>query len=639
MQADAILDSLTPTVQAHLLAALNSAHLNLYVKDRDLSYVWLNETHGNTLGIQEPADALTRSDRDFFPEGSVLPSHGMETAVIETGMPAREILENLRCPDGRLRSFIITCTPFVQDGSVVGLCGIWTDVTPLAERQQKQGSDEAFFEDLFENAAAISALTDENGMITRVNRRSTELFFGPGSLPNGVIGQNILNYIHKDDRAKVIHLWHKSIMEKTEVNYQVRMTTNDGKVMYLLISGRPILKDGKVVSFLYQALDMIDQKVQEQNSLHAAGIETLGQLAGGFAHDFNNLLTAINGYSEILLNSMDESHRFFSKVQQIAQAGSQASLLTQKILEFRRRNKPELQALDINEELSNQEGLLRHVIKENLHLSIQKAQGLDKVMIDPAQFSKLLLNLLVNAKDAMPGGGEIVVSTEAVLVDNSNAAAYENAARGKYVLLTVRDTGIGMSEEIRLHIFDPFFSTQETGKGIGLWTVSSIVKDAGGVIVVDSSPGRGTTFRILFPVSKETSRPMESPKETVLHAPAAGTRTILVVEDDDTVRDLVREILSQQGHNILTARNGGDALQLARQYEGHIDLLITDMVMRRIDGMMLAKKLHSLLPHIKIMFMSGYGEDVIKRDVIQEFSFLQKPFLPNELLHKVDSLL
>lgn len=497
---------------------------------------------------------------------------------------------------------------------------------------------EPFFEDLFENAAAISVLTDENGLLTKVNRRACELFYGQKTIPDNVIGQNILNFIHKDDREKAVRLWKESSEQKKEVNYQIRMMSNDGRIIHLLVSGRPIVADEKVVFFHYQALDIVDQKVHEQNLLHSAGIETIGQIAGGFAHDFNNLLTVINGYADIILSTMDQNNPLYLKIFQISKAGTQASMLTQKILEFSRKQKNETKVIDINEELSNQEAILKHVIKDRVQLTIQKEPSLKMVRIDPLQFSKLLLNLVVNARDAMPRGGEITISTEAVEVNNTNSGTYLNVPYGEYVLLTFRDTGEGMSVDVKDHLFDPFFSTQGTGKGIGLWMVSRILKDAGGAILVDSKEGAGTTFRILFPFSQGTPKAVEAEKAIVREA-STETKTILVVEDDDTVRDLVREILKQKGHNILTAMNGGDALQLARQYEGTIDLLITDMVMRRIDGMMLAKKMQSILPEIKIMLMSGYGEDVVRQQDIKDFAFLQKPFLPNELLQKIESLL
>ncbi len=498
--------------------------------------------------------------------------------------------------------------------------------------------NETFFEDLFQNATAMAAVMDKNGGIIRINKKGVGIFLGKDGSEESAIGRNIFEFIHDEDKAKVIRLWKESISEKKDVTYQVRMKAADGRILYLLISGRPIIKDGKVISFQYQALDMIDQKVQEQNLLQKASLETLGQVAGGFAHDFNNLLTVINGYSEIMLGSIDKGHPFYSKIFQICQAGTQASLLTQKILEFSRKTMPECKDLDINQELSDQETILRHIIEANIRLTIIKKEGLKKVRIDPTQFSKMLLNLVINAKDAMPKGGEITIETGIERVNEANALMYDNIGQGEYLMLSIKDTGIGMSDEVKQHIFDPFFSPRDKGKGIGLWTVNSMVKSAGGAISVESTPGAGTTLRILLPFSQEEKAVnVKSADKLDSYVPVDG-KTILVVEDDDTVRELVSEILKQNGHTILTARNGGDALQLARQHEGRIDLLITDMVMRRIDGIMLSKKMQSILPDIKIMLMSGYGNDVVREEELKEIAFLQKPFLPNELVQKVGKI-
>jgi two-component system cell cycle sensor histidine kinase/response regulator CckA len=632
-----ILESLPFDDKSDLFNVLNTSLNNIYIKDQRLDYLWVNPAHMQVLGVKEINEVRNKRDKDFFSREYALHAMEKETEVIQEGVSKQDIVEELLCPDGKSRSYLITYSPIEHNGSVKGLFGTWTDVTVIYKKQNQLIKKEVFFEDLFENATAISALTDKNGYLTRINKRARELFFGHKESPDNVIGKNILDYIHKDDQEKVMRIWKECIAEKKEVNYQVRMNTNDGRIMHLLISGRPVIKDGKVVSFQYLALDMIDQKVQEQNLLHAASVETLGQLAGSFAHDFNNLLTVINGYSEILLTSMDQNHPFYSKIFQICQAGTQASILTQKILEFSRKHKTESKPVDINEELSNQEDVLKHVIEENIKLTIQKSQNPGKVKIDPIQFSKLLINLVINAKDAMPGGGEITISTENLYVDSTNSKDYEDMAYGEYFVLNVQDTGVGMSEDVCSHIFDPFFSTKDSKKGIGLWTVRSIVKDTGGAVFVESKSDAGTTFRIIFPISKEIPKPVDVEEHTI-QTHAIEKKTILVVEDDDTVRDLVREILRQQGHTILTARNGGDALQLARQCDEHIDLLITDMVMRRIDGKMLANKMQSILPGIKTLLMSGYGEDVIKKDNLEDYAFLQKPFLPNELIKKVESL-
>ncbi|HVN71282.1 MAG TPA: ATP-binding protein [Desulfomonilia bacterium] len=496
--------------------------------------------------------------------------------------------------------------------------------------------DTSFFEDLFENATSITAVTDVNGIILKVNKRALYMFFGQEHGVSKVIGRNILEFIHKDDKPKVIERWKQSVAQQKEVNYEIRMTAGDGHIMYFLISGRPIIKDGKVHMFHYQAIDMIDQKIQEQNQLQSASAEIIAQIAGGFAHDFNNLLTVINGYSEIMKMSIDEGNPLHNKINQVCQAGMQASILTKRMLEFSRRNSIEAKPLDVNAEITNQESILKHVIGENIMLNIVKTPGLHPVILDHSQFTSLLINLTVNAKEAMPKGGEITIVTESLQVGASNESTFPQVPHGEYLHLTVRDTGEGMTEEVRRQIFDPFFSTREGGKGIGLWTVNNIISAVRGFIFVDTMPGAGTTITILIPFSspdsqKKQVQALELKPETF----PAGSKTILIVEDDDTVRDLVCEVLKQQGHVIMAARNGGDALQLARQFEGKIDLLITDMVMRRIDGKMLSRKIKSIWPHIKVMFMSGYGGDVVGDDDLKDNVFLPKPFLPQDLIEKV----
>ena len=329
------------------------------------------------------------------------------------------------------------------------------------------------------------------------------MFFGQVQDKNSVIGRNILEFIHKDDRLKVIELWKQSISEKKEVRYELRMTSNEGHVMYFLISGRPIIKDDKIVMFHYQALNMIDQKVQEQNMLHSASVEILAQIAGGFAHDFNNLLTVINGYSEIMKMSIEEHNPLYHKINQICLAGKQASVLTNRMLDFSRRNKAEAKPLDVNTEITNQESIIKHVIGENITVNFEKTADLAPVTIEPSTFTNLLINLTLNAKEAMPKGGEITIRTEGITVNAANEKVYTQVPHGDYLLLRVKDTGEGMTEDIKRQIFDPFFSTRENGKGIGLWTAHNVASAARGFIIVETEPGAGATFShtaaLIFP--------------------------------------------------------------------------------------------------------------------------------------------
>lgn len=500
--------------------------------------------------------------------------------------------------------------------------------------------DNAFFEDLFRNSAAISAVTDVNGVLLKVNHRAMELFLESPQNPDSVIGRNILEFIHEDEHPKVIRLWKESISEQKEVNYDLRASSKDGRIMYFLINGRPIIRDGKVVLFHYQALNMIDQKVHEQNLLQNASGEILSLIASGFAHDFNNLLTVINGYSEILKMSIDEKSPIFHKVNQICQAGKQASMLTKRMLDFSRRSRSGAKRLDLNAEITNQESIIKHVAGENITIHFSKSPGVNPVYIESSRFATLLINLVVNAKEAMNRGGELTISTDRLTIDASNEHRYHQVPPGDYVRMEVKDTGEGMSEDIARQIFDPFFTTRDGGKGLGLWTAKSIVTSSNGYIFLETAPGSGTTFSIVFPLSSEESGTVHGGSQEVSEPVLAPeSRTILVVEDDDTVRDLVCEVLKHQGHVVLSARNGGDALQLARQFEGRIDLLITDMIMRRIDGKMLSRKMKSIWPHIKVMFMSGYGVDMISDDDLRENIFLQKPFLPQDLIDKVNEAL
>jgi two-component system, cell cycle sensor histidine kinase and response regulator CckA len=513
-----------------------------------------------------------------------------------------------------------------------------TENKDLFDAWKQLVNEKSFYEDFFENTATMSCVTDEKGNIIKANNKTKELF-----LENDVssfIGKNLLEFIHKDDREKVVEIWVKSISEKKVMNYEVRMIAPNGKVHYFLVTGRPIVKDDKVVSFHYQALDMINQKVQEQSMLHTASVDILAQISGGFAHDFNNMLTVINGYSEILKMSVDEAHPFYHKINQICQAGKQASALTQRMLEFSKKSRTQVKSIDINEEISNQEGIIKHVLGENIRLMIVKTSGLEAVSIDPSRFATILLNLAINAKDSLPDGGELTISTNQVFVSASNEASYPQMSHGSYMLLSVNDTGAGITEEMKKRMFDPFLSNDGSSNDVGLWTVRNIVKAAKGSILVESTPGAGSTFKVLFPFSAiDVKKQQEVKQLTKAQSMVNEGKTILVVEDDDTVRDLVSEVLKQQGHTTLTARNGGDALQLVRQLDGKIDLLITDMVMRRIDGSMLSKKMISIWPHIKVLIMSGYGNDVIKDGDIKDYAFLQKPFLPQELIDKVWSVL
>jgi len=619
----------------------NLSYTCIFIKDTDLNYVWLNRAYSKILGVESIQSAKGRNDFAFFDHDFAASSQKCELDLIRSASPSSGTHEKILCPDGRERWFHISRSPLTRDEVVCAIIGIMTDITLLKQEQTTLPEENNLYKDLFENATNIIVTADPEGNITKVNQKAREMIqkYG-GNFPEEVTGKNFLHYAHKADVDRFIHAWKQNLAGKT-VEYEGRLVGKDGRIIHILASGRPIVKNGKVISLHYQAQDITDHKAREQVLHQAASMEAIGRLSGSIAHDFNNLLTVINGYSELLINSIDQANPVYDKIKQIYQAGRNASDMTRKILEFSKKQKPESMKSDINDILSSQEAILQRLLGENIRLVFALDPLVEMINIDTSRLSQLVLNLIVNARDGMPMGGTLTVSTHTTSIDLTSKSTYKDIPAGKYVILSIQDTGQGISKETMEHIFDPFFSTKPDGAGIGLWTVKSIVNECHGEIRVNSVMGHGTTFDTFFPVitTKSTVNAQDVPSQDKTSSTASTKKTILVTEDDDTVRELVTEILSQKGYNVLTARNGGDALQLARNHKDHVDLLLTDIVMRRIDGKMLSEKIVEIWPHIKVLFMSGYGHEVFTEEDLKSRDFLQKPFLPEELIRKVDDTL
>jgi signal transduction histidine kinase/CheY-like chemotaxis protein len=377
----------------------------------------------------------------------------------------------------------------------------------------------------------------------------------------------------------------------------------------------------------------------EQMLRQSQKMEAIGVLAGGLAHDFNNLLNVIVGYSELLVrdSSLAQLHR--SKVEKIARAGQTATALTRQLLAFSRQQVLQPKALDLNQIISSTDGYLHRLIKENIDISTSLDPGLMATMIDPTQLEQILLNLVVNACDAMPQGGKLHIET-ANLVLEEPMASEAGVQAGPFIRLTITDTGIGMDEETRIHIFEPFFTTKPVGKGtgLGLATVYGIVKQSSGFINVESKVGRGTTFLVYLPGSRI------SVSEELRKAGAAEPverATILVVEDSEPLRELVFEALESMGYTALMAKDGQQAIRICSQFSGTIDLLLSDVIMPKMNGPEVMKKIKQIRPEIAVLFMSGYTNDVTLRHGVStaDVAFIQKPFTSNELGHKVREVL
>ncbi|HEX3204127.1 MAG TPA: ATP-binding protein, partial [Nitrospiraceae bacterium] len=387
---------------------------------------------------------------------------------------------------------------------------------------------------------------------------------------------------------------------------------------------------------------LIERKQLEEQLRQAQKMEAIGRLAGGIAHDFNNLLTVIGGYSEVGISRLSADDPLRADLEEIKQAGDRAAALTSQLLSFSRRQVVQPKVLDLCMVLMNLEKMLHRLIGEDVNLVVSLGPSLGRIRIDPGQIEQVILNLVVNARDAMPKGGRLTLETENVELTTAIAAREVTLLPGSYVTLAVSDTGSGMDDYTQSHMFEPFFTTKEHGKGtgLGLSTVYGIVKQSGADIIVESQPGRGTTVTVYFPRVSESDARISEVNRLPLAA-IGGHETLLLVEDEPAIRSLAGDILRQHGYKVLEARHGLEALLAGSQYLGPIQLLITDVIMPQMSGNEVAERMTRERPDLKVLYISGYTDDaIIHRGIIQEgTAFLQKPFSPDALVRKVREVL
>jgi signal transduction histidine kinase/ActR/RegA family two-component response regulator len=387
--------------------------------------------------------------------------------------------------------------------------------------------------------------------------------------------------------------------------------------------------------------EVAERKLAEEQLRQAQKMEAVGKLAGGVAHDFNNLLTVINGQTDLSLRRLKEDDPLYRKLEAIKEAGERAASLTRQLLAFSRKQILQPKVLDLNQVIFETNKMLQRLLGEDIDLLIGLAPDLGKVKADPNQIVQVLMNLSVNARDAMPKGGKLTIETDNIYIDEEYTRRHISVRPGQYVVLAVSDTGCGMGAETQARIFEPFFTTKEVGKGtgLGLATVYGIVKQSGGNVWVYSEVGKGTSFKIYLPcVSGSAERLKVETKDNKLQT---GTETVLLVEDEDMVRNMTREILQESGYQVLTAKHGHDALSIAEQHSGPIHLMLSDVVMPQMSGRELAAYLAPLRQDMRVLYMSGYTDDaIVHHGVLDEgMAFIEKPFTPNALARKVREIL
>ncbi|HEX7960081.1 MAG TPA: ATP-binding protein, partial [Terriglobales bacterium] len=446
-------------------------------------------------------------------------------------------------------------------------------------------------------------------------------------------------YVDPEERMRLISTHERN---RPVQNVEVRWRRKDGRPLTVRLSGRAITdSQGEIKEFEMIAEDVSERRLLEEQLRHSQKMEAIGRLAGGIAHDFNNLLTVIKGYSELVLEELENADPLRCEVQEVQKAADRAAGLTRQLLAFSRQQVLAPRVLDLNQVIRDMDRLLHRLMGDDIDLTINLDPNLGRAKTDPGQIEQVVMNLAVNARDAMPKGGKLMIETMNAELDEGYVREHAAVNPGAYVMIAVSDTGVGMTEDIRSRIFEPFFTTKEPGKGtgLGLSTVYGIVKQSDGYVWVYSEAGIGTTFKVYLP---RIDAPIDIiPNRTNGLPIHRGTETILLVEDEDGVRALVRQLLTRQGYTVIESRHGGEALLLCERHQGKIDLLLTDVVLQQMSGRELAQRLKLVRPEMRVLYISGYTDDaVVQHGVLSTgTAFLQKPFTTDALIRKVRQLL
>jgi PAS domain S-box-containing protein len=535
----------------------------------------------------------------------------------------------LKRKDNTIFQAEVSATPIVLAGKDC-LVGCFRDITNRRQMEAEQKR----LATAIEQAAEMIIVTDATPAIQYVNpafeattgyTRAEVLGQNPRFLKSGK--QDDLFYQELWSTISNGRTWHgRFVNKKKDGNYYTEEAT--------ISPVRDV--SGRISNYVAVQRD-VTRELEIQAQLHAAQkMESVGRLAGGVAHDFNNLLSVIISYAGLAADELRESDPIRADIVEIQNAGERAAALTRRLLAFSRRQLLEPEVLCLNNVVSGIENMLHRLLGEDIDIKVHLADGLGSVMADPGQLEQVIMNLSINARDAMPQGGRLIIETANVDLDKDYADQHIAVKPGRFVMLSVTDTGTGMDETSKAHIFEPFFTTKEKGKGtgLGLATVYGIVKQSGGSIWAYSEPGRGTTFKVYLP---RVDAPAADVKQRPTPRVSTGSETVLIVEDEDAVRRLAERILRSAGYKILSAASGGDALVLCEKHSGTIDLLLTDVVMPQMSGRELADRLTMARQGLKVLYMSGYTDNAIIHHGVLDpgIRFVGKPFSAAELTRKV----
>jgi two-component system, cell cycle sensor histidine kinase and response regulator CckA len=644
--ADYQIEALVREHRDQLVDFFDNAPIGLYSADSDGHFQLVNQTLAEWLGISG-AELLAKQStwHDFFVSspGDEMP-FSCRISDRNSGTRRGEVL--LRTRQGRLVPVWIG-ENVTESGDGLRTYSVVCDLTP--EREWKAALKSVRrFQRFFANAPVGSALLDRCGRFEEANRALGELF---AAAPQDLIGQELVSLLDETDRAIVSAKLAAAIdgrVERDPTELRIRDKTillyfsridEDEQDSYVARQRR-----AGVTSLHF--FDVTEQRNLEIQFVQSQKMQAVGQLAGGVAHDFNNLLTAMIGFCDLLLLRFQPGDPSFADIMQIQQNANRAANLVRQLLAFSRQQALQPRILAITDVLVDLSHLLRRLIGENIELRVMHGRELGLANVDQGQLEQVIINLAVNARDAMPNGGTLTLRTANVSFTEDQRRGHEKMPAGAYVLIEVADTGIGIPPDNLARIFDPFFSTKElgSGTGLGLSTVYGIIRQTGGFIFVESTPGKGTVFEMFLPrCNSDGPLPSVRPNavETSVGKDLTGSGTVLLVEDEDPVRKFGARALRTKGYNVIEAESGVAALDIVRTTTEKIDVLISDVVMPRLDGPELVRKVREIVPDIKVIFISGYAEDAFRRRLDSEVNidFLPKPFSLKQLAAKVKEVI
>lgn len=527
------------------------------------------------------------------------------------------------------------------DGEIEYLASL-RDISDRNQAEKALQESNERYRDLYENAPnAYFSISAVDGSILECNSEASRLLgYEKETLMKMEVFDLYADTPHGLTKAQKVFGCFKE--GESIKGVELEMKHKDGHPVWVSVSVEPVKdRDGNMIESRSIVIDISERKDLEEKFLWSQRMEAVGRLASGVAHDFNNILTTIIGRSDIVSMTHRKNHALLKEVEEIKKAANRAASLTGQLLAFSRKQILQPKVLDLNRVIESMEDMIRRLMAEDIELRVITPQDLGRVKVDPGQMEQVVMNLAVNARDAMAHGGKLTIETAEVDLDEAYGRKEFVVQPGLYVMLTVSDTGTGMDRETQSKMFEPFFTTKEKGEGsgLGLATVYGIIKQSNGYIWVNSEPGQGTTFKIYLPKVEEEADPVQ--EQPVLKDAVQGTETVLVVEDNEMVRELAGSILERYGYRVLAAKDAEEALNISEQHQGSIHLMLTDVVMPRMSGRELAEQLSSMRRKVKVLFMSGYtGETVVRHGVSEEESiFLQKPFTADNLAQKVREIL